>query len=439
MIRILPTGALLLAIVAMAPPCIAAETAQARLEPLLPRMTAWRRDFHQHPELSNREVRTSKIVATELRRMGYEVRTGVAHTGVVGILKGGRPGAKLAIRADMDALPVTEEVDLPFASKASGEYLGKEVGVMHACGHDAHMAMTLGVAAALAHQRESLAGEVMFIFQPAEEGAPPGEEGGAPLMVKEGVFGDSRPDAIFGMHVVSTLPAGTVAVREGGAMASSDTFRIVVHGRQSHGATPWAGIDPIVTAAEIVTAAQTLVSRRLDINREPAVVTFGIFDGGSRFNIVPDRAELQGTVRAFDEDMRQQALAGLRDIATHVAAAHGATVELQVPLSADSSNPVNYNDPALTRRVRASLETALGAAHVQEAPRWTASEDFPHFGRAIEAPSVYFFVGATPRGQEPATAPGNHSPRFFLDEGALAAGSAAMLQAALDYLEARQD
>ncbi len=414
----------------------AAETAQQAIQPLLPDITAWRRDLHQHPELSNREVRTSKFVAGELKKLGYEVRTGIAHTGVVGVLKGGRSGPKLAIRADMDGLPVTEEVDLPFASKAKGEYLGKPVGVMHACGHDAHVAMTLGVAAALAKRRRDLPGEVMFVFQPAEEGAPPGEEGGAPLMVKDGVFKDFKPDAIFGMHVVSALPVGTVALRPGGAMASSDTFRIVVRGRQAHGATPWKGIDPIVTAAEIVTASQTIVSRALDINKEPAVVTFGIFDGGQRFNIVPDKAELQGTVRAFDEGMRQQALASLKNIAEHVAAAHGATVETQIPLSADSSNPVNHNDPALTARVRASLETALGKDHVQEAQRWTASEDFPHFGRAIDVPSVYFFVGATPAGQDPATAPSNHSPKFFLDEGALAVGSEGMLQAALDFLGA---
>ena len=408
--------------------------AQPEMQSLLPQMTAWRRDFHQHPELSNREVRTAKIVAAELTRLGYQVRTGLAHTGVVGILEGGRPGPRLAIRADMDALPVTEAVDLPFSSKARGEYLGKEVGVMHACGHDAHMAMTLGVATALAKQRAQLPGSVMLIFQPAEEGAPPGEEGGAPLMVKEGVFKDFRPDAIFGMHVVSALPVGTVALRPGGMMASSDTFRIVVRGRQSHGATPWAGIDPIVTAAEIVTAAQTIVSRKLDINKEPAVVTFGIFDGGSRFNIVPDQAELQGTVRSFDPAMRAQALASLRSIAEHVAAAHGATVETQIPLSADSSNPVNYNDPALTERVRASLEAALGKAQVRDARRWTASEDFPHLGQAIDVPSVYFFVGATPAGTDPASAPSNHSPQFFLDEGALLVGSTAMLQAARDFL-----
>ena len=410
----------------------AAETAEQMTKPLLPEITKWRRDLHQHPELSNREVQTSKFVAGELKKLGYEVRTGMAHTGVVGILKGGKPGPKLAIRADMDALPVTEEVDLPFASKAKGEYLGKTVGVMHACGHDAHTAMTLGVAEILSKMKKDLPGEVMFVFQPAEEGAPPGEEGGAPLMVKEGVFKDFKPDAVFGMHVVSTLAVGTAALRAGGMMASSDTFHIVVHGRGSHGATPWKGIDPIVTAAEIVTSAQTIVSRQLDINKEPAVVTFGIFNGGQRFNVVPDSAELWGTVRAFDEPMRQQALKSLRNMAEHVAAANGATIDAEIP--APGSNPVNTNDPALTARVRASLEKAIGKEHVGEAPRWTASEDFPQLGLSVPAPSVYFFVGATPAGTDPQTAPSNHSPRFFLDEGALAIGTASMLQASLDYL-----
>jgi len=398
----------------------------------LPDITAWRRDLHQHPELSNREVRTSKFVAAELKKFGYDVRTGIARTGVVGVLKGGKPGPKLAIRADMDALPVTEEVALPFASKVKGEYLGKQVGVMHACGHDAHTAMTLGVAEAIAKMKKDLPGEIMFIFQPAEEGAPPGEEGGAPLMVKEGIFKDFKPDAVFGMHVVSTQTVGTAAVRAGGAMASSDTFHIVVHGRQSHGATPWKGIDPIVTTAEIVTSAQTIVSRQLDINTQPAVVTFGIFNGGQRFNIVPDSAELWGTVRAFDDGMRQQALSSLKNIAEHVAAANGATVDTEIPMP--GSNPVNYNDPALTERVRASLEKALGKDKVSEAPRWTASEDFPQLALGVPAPSVYFFVGATPVGKDPVTAPTNHSPRFFLDEGALEVGTSAMLQAALDYL-----
>lgn len=412
----------------------ASETSGQMIAPLLPQITAWRRDLHQHPELGNREFRTSKLVAAELKKMGLEVRTGIAHTGVVGILKGGKPGPKLAIRADMDALPVTEEVDLPFASKVKAEYQGKQVGVMHACGHDAHTAMTLGIAEAMAKMRKDLPGEVMFIFQPAEEGAPAGEEGGAPLMVKDGVFKDFTPDAVFGMHVVSTLPVGIAAIRAGGMMASSDTFKIIVHGKQSHGAMPWNSIDPIVTAAEIVTAAQTIVSRQLNISQDPAVITFGVFNGGVRFNIVPDKAELQGTVRTFDPVMRKQALASLNTMAEHIAAANGATIDAQIPMP--GSNPVNYNDPALTARVRASLEKALGKDKVVESARWTASEDFPQLALSVPAPSVYFFVGATRAGEDPATAPSNHSPKFFLDEGALTVGSEAMLQAALDYLGA---
>ena len=251
-------------------------------------------------------------------------------------------------------------------------------------------------------------------------------------MVREGVFKDFHPDAVLGMHVVSSLPVGIAAVRAGGAMASSDTFRIVVHGRQSHGATPWKGIDSIVTAAQIVTDAQVIVSRQLDINKDPAVVTFGIFNGGQRFNIVPESTELQGTVRAFDDGMRKQALASLKTVAENVAAANGATVETQIPLG--ESNPVNYNDPALTARVRASIEKALGKEHVREAPRWTASEDFPYYALGAKAPSVYFFVGATPSGVDPETAPSNHSPKFFLDEGALEYGTESMLQSALDFL-----
>ena len=411
----------------------AVESTAQLAQGVLPQVTAWRRDLHQHPELSNREVRTSKIVADELKKLGYEVHAGIAHTGVVGILKGGKPGPKLAIRADMDALPVVEQVDLPFASKVKGEYLGREVGVMHACGHDAHTAMLLGLAEIFAGMKKDLPGSIMLIFQPAEEGAPPGEVGGASLMVKEGVFKIFKPDAVFGMHVVSALNVGIVGVRPGGAMASSDTFRITVHGRQSHGATPWKGIDPIVIAAEIVIDAQTIVSRQLDINKQPAVLTFGTFNGGQRFNIVPDTAELSGTIRTFDEGMRKQIMDSLRRLAEHIAEANGATVDAQIP-AGDSTNPVNSNDPALTARVRTSLEKALGKDKVVESERWTASEDFPYFGIGAQAPSVYFFVGATPAGQDAANAPTNHSPKFFLDEGALAVGTTAMLQASLDYL-----
>ncbi len=417
-----------------APVAGAAETSvEGMIDARLAHITALRRDIHEHPELSNRETRTAKLIAGELKKLGYEVHTGIAHTGVIGVLKGGKPGPRLAIRADIDALPVTEEVDLPFASRAKGEYQGKQVGVMHACGHDVHAATTLGVASALASLRKDLPGEVMMIFQPAEEGAPPGEEGGAELMVKQGVFKDFKPDAVFGMHVTSSYHVGDVALRAGGIMASSDTFRMTVHGLQTHGATPWRGIDPIVAAADIVMAAQSIVSRRMDINKDPVVLTFGVFDGGQRFNIVPDRVSLQGTIRAFDTGMRDQALAELRQVAEHVAKAHGASIDMEVP-TASGSNPVNFNDPALTERVRGSLQKVLGKDAVLEATRWTAAEDFPLLGIGAKAPSVYFFVGGTPRDQDTDKVAFNHSPRFFVDEGALRTASEAMLQASLDFL-----
>lgn len=407
----------------------AADTAQL-VQGELPQVTAWRRDIHQHPELSNRETRTSALVAAQLKKLGLEVHTGIAHTGVVAILKGGKPGPKLAIRADMDALPVTEDVDLPFASKAKGEYRGKQVGVMHACGHDAHTAMLLGLATMLAGMKKDLPGEVMFVFQPAEEGAPPGEQGGASLMLKEGVFHDFKPDAMFGMHVVSSLNVGTVGVRPGPAMAGSDWFKMVVHGKQTHGAMPWNGVDPVVTSAEIISTAQTIVSRKLNIGDYPAVLSFGIVEGGARYNIVPDQVEMQGTLRTFDAGMRQQAIDNLKSIATHIAEANGATVDTQIPVG--DSNPVLINNPAITARVRESIGKAIGADHVIEAKPWMASEDFAYF--ANEVPSVYFWVGATPTGQDALKAPANHSPKFFMDEGALKIGMASMLQATLDYL-----
>jgi amidohydrolase len=407
----------------------AADTAQL-VQGELPQVTAWRRDIHQHPELSNRETRTSALVAAQLKKLGLEVHTGIAHTGVVGILKGGLPGPRLAIRADMDALPVTEEVDLPFASKATGEYRGKPTGVMHACGHDAHTAMLLGLATVLAGMKKDLHGEVMFVFQPAEEGAPAGEEGGASLMLKDGIFRDFKPDAMFGMHVVSSLNVGTVAVRPGPTMAGSDWFKMVVHGRQTHGAMPWNGVDPIVTSAEIISAAQTIVSRKLNIGDLPAVLSFGIIEGGARYNIVPDQVEMQGTLRTFDPGMRQQAIDNLKGIAEHIAAANGATVDTQIPVG--DSNPVLVNDPALAARVRTSIGTAIGGEHVIEAKPWMASEDFAYFAK--EVPSVYFFVGSTPAGQDALKAPANHSPKFFMDEGALKIGMESMLQATLDYL-----
>jgi amidohydrolase len=400
---------------------------------LAPQVVAWRRDLHQHPELGNREFRTSALVAKELRALGLEVKIDVAHTGVVALLKGGRPGPHLAIRADMDALPVVEQLDLPFKSTVRSQYNGKDVGVMHACGHDGHTAMLLGIATALAGMRKDLPGEVLFIFQPAEEGVPVGEEGGAVLMLKEGIFRDFKPDAVFGMHVVSWLNTGTVDVRSGPAMSGSDTFKLVVQGRSTHGAMPWNGVDPIVTSAEIISAAQTIVSRKLDIGNQPAVLTFGVIDGGTRYNIVPEKVEMQGTLRTFDTDMRQQAIDNLKLIAEHVAMANGATAELTIPFG--TNNPVLVNDPALAARVRASIAKAIGAEHVVDGRPWMASEDYAYF--AQQAPSVYFFVGSTPVGQDALHAPSNHSPKFFLDESALRIGMQSMLQASLDFLDAK--
>ena len=390
----------------------------------------WRRDFHQHPELSNREERTARVVAEELRKIGLQPRTGIAHHGVVAILKGGKPGPRIALRADMDALPVTERSSLPFASKATGEYRGETVGVMHACGHDAHTGILLGVAKALVAMKEQLPGEVMFIFQPAEEGAPVGEEGGAALMLAQGLFKDYRPQAVFGLHVFSSVQAGQIAVRGGPLMAASDRFSIRVIGRQTHGSRPWGGVDPIVAAADLVGTAQTIVSRRTDLARLPAVVTFGAVKGGIRYNIIPDDVELIGTIRTFDEGMREKIFADLRNVSEHVAAAHGARVEMKVPDS--DGNPATVNDPALTARMLPSLQAVVGADNVYEPPLQMGSEDFSLFGQ--EVPAMFFFVGSTTRGIDPATAPGNHSPEFLLDESSLDVGLRALLQVSLDYL-----
>lgn len=362
-------------------------------------------------------------------------RIGMAHHGVVAIVEGGRPGPQIALRADMDALPVTEQTGLPFASKATTTFAGQTTGVMHACGHDAHTGILLGVAKALVAMRDELPGQVMLVFQPSEEGAPAGEEGGASLMLEEGLFKDFKPDAMFGLHVFSTLPVGTVAVREGPLMAASDKFTIKVRGRQTHGSRPWGGVDPIAAAADLVGTAQTVVSRRTDIAKLPAVVSFGSIHGGIRYNIIPDEVELVGTIRTFDEGVRKAIHADLANVATHVAAAHGASVDAQVPDNA--GNPVTVNDAALTRRMRASLEAALGAERVIEPPLQMGAEDFAYYAR--EVPSMFWFVGATAPGLDPLTAPGNHSPKFLLDEAALDVGVRTMLQVALDYLHGTRD
>ncbi|GIX35954.1 MAG: N-acyl-L-amino acid amidohydrolase [Lysobacteraceae bacterium] len=394
------------------------------------KVLAWRRDIHQHPELSNRETRTAALVARHLRALGLlDVRTGLAHHGVSAVLRGARPGPRIALRADMDALPVTEAVDLPFASRVTTEYRGQTVGVMHACGHDAHTAILLGVAEALAGQRERLAGEILFVFQPAEEGAPDGEEGGASLMLKEGLFERFRPEAMFGLHVWSALHAGHIGYRSGPFMAASDSFRISVIGRQTHGSRPWGGVDPIAISALLIASAQQVVSRELDISTLPVVLSFGAIDGGIRNNIIPDRVDMIGTIRTFDEAMRQDVFRRLARIAEHTAAAHGARVEMSLP--DPGGNPVTVNDPALTARMLPSLRQVAGKDRLHELGLVMGAEDFSYYAR--EVPALFFFVGATPPDTPLDEAPSNHSPHFFLDEEALRVGLRAMLQLVSDY------
>jgi amidohydrolase len=402
----------------------------AAVDGVMPKVIEWRRDIHQNPELGNRETRTAKLIADHLKSLGMDVRTGVAHTGVVGVLRGSRPGPVVALRADMDALPVTERADVPFKSLAKAEYRGQQVGVMHACGHDAHTAILLGVADVLAKSRKEWPGTVVFLFQPAEEGPPEGEEGGAALMIKEGVLDDTQPEAIFGLHVWSTLNAGQIGYRAGPLMAAADTFRIVVNGRQTHGSRPWSGVDPIVAAAQIVSNMQTIVSRHTDVTSTPVVVSVGAIDGGIRSNIIPDSVEMLGTIRTFEKPVRERTIERLRSTAEHVAAANGATATLEIlPGNAE----VLVNDPDLTRRMLPVLERAAGAGKVREIPYVTAAEDYSEFARRI--PSVFFFVGSTPPGQDPALAPSNHSPLFYVDESSLEVGVRALLGLALEYLE----
>ncbi|MEZ5483585.1 MAG: amidohydrolase [Lysobacteraceae bacterium] len=391
----------------------------------------WRRDIHAHPELGNREFRTAELVAAHLRAIGLEdVKTRVAHTGVTGILRGARPGRRLALRADMDALPVTEETGLPFASTVTTEYRGQQTGVMHACGHDTHTAILMGVAQALAAHRDELAGEILFVFQPAEEGAPEGEEGGAPLMLKEGLFADFKPEAIFGLHVHASLNAGEIGYRSGPFMAAADFFSITVHGRQTHGSRPWNGVDPVAISAELIGSAQQIVSRELNISRLPVVVSFGAINGGIRHNIIPDDVQMIGTIRSFDEDMRTDVHARLKRIAEHTAAAHGATVSYEIPLP--GANPVTVNDPKLMQEMLPALEASVAPGKLKAIDRTMGGEDFSHY--ALEVPGLFIFVGSTPPDIDPKNAPSNHSPKFFVDEDALKVGVRAMINLTQRFL-----
>ena len=398
---------------------------------VMPQVIAWRRDFHANPELGNSETRTAAIVAAKLHELGFdEVRTGVAVTGVVALLKGGLPGPVVALRADMDGLPVTERTDVPFASKVRSRWNDEEVGVMHACGHDAHVAILLGVASILAGLRARLRGSVKLVFQPAEEMPPAGEEGGAQLMIKEGALENPVPGAIFGLHVTSNLNTGTIGYRSGPVMASSDWFRIVVQGKQTHGAMPWRGVDPIVAAAQVVLGLQTIISRQTDISREPAVLTVGTIKGGVRENIIPESVEMRGTIRTFDETMRDDIHARVKDTAELISRASRAGCEVCI----QKNYAVTINDAELTAQMLPTLERVAGKAQVRIVPKVTGSEDFSFFQRVV--PGLFYFVGITPVGQEPTDAAPNHSPLFYIDEAGLELGVRTLAQVAVDWLEA---
>ena len=397
-----------------------------RIEAVMPKVVEWRRDFHQHPELSNQEFRTAKIIADHLRALGMEVETEVAHTGVVGTLRGGN-GPVVALRADMDGLPVTELVDLPFASKAKGVYQGKEVGVMHACGHDNHVAILMGVAEVLAGLGDELPGTVKFIFQPAEEGTPDGSVGGAELMLMEGAFTNPKPDVVFGLHVFP-FPVGTVATRPEGLMASSDRYQITINGKQTHGAVPWAGVDPIVTASQVVLGLQTIISRQLDATLTPSIVTVGRIEGGVRNNIIPESVELEGTIRTFDAATRTDIHKRIRRTATSIAEAAGATADVVI----DRGYGVTRNDPDLLRQMSSTLETVAGDGFI-EATQTTTAEDFSYF--ANEVPGLFLFLGVA--SDDPTLVHPNHSPLFYADERALPVGVKALTSLTLDYMLAK--
>ena len=391
----------------------------------------WRRDFHEHPELGNNEVRTAAIVAKHLQSLGIEVKAGVAKTGVVGILKGGKPGPVVALRADMDGLPVTERVNIPFASKVKATFNGNEVGVMHACGHDTHVAILMGVAEVLSSMKKDLKGTVKFIFQPAEEGPPFGEEGGAELMVKEGVMQNPKVDAIFGLHIDALTEVGKITYHPGGTMASVNDMQIVVKGKSAHGAAPWVSVDPIVTAAQIINNLQTIVSRNLNVTENAGVVTIGSIHGGNRSNIIPEQVEMMGTIRALSSDDEKMLIERIRTIVTKTAESAGAVAEVKIPYSV--RYPVTYNDPALTEKMLPSLKNTAGADKVVLVPAETGAEDFSYYQE--KAPGVYIFLGGMPKGKDPKTAASHHTPDFFIDESGFSLGVKALSNLAIDYME----
>ena len=436
MIKNLSITCLLTLLSAIFPSALNAKSSGANrsLEPLIDKVEekviAWRRHLHQHPELSNREFKTAEMIAKHLKSLGLEVETGVAHTGVVGVLKGNKPGKVVALRADMDALPVKERVKLSFASKVMTEYAGQKVGVMHACGHDTHVAILMGVAEVLAQKKDAIAGTVKFIFQPAEEGAPEGEEGGAELMVKQGVLKSPDVDAIFGLHISSQTPVGVIGYRPGGIMASVDDFRIRVKGKQTHGSAPWNGVDPIVVSSQIINSLQTIVSRQLKLTKEAAVVTIGSIHGGVRSNIIPEEVEMIGTIRALDSDMRKNIHAKIRKIATGVADSMGATAEVQIPMS--TQYPVTYNTPKLVNQMLPTITRTAGENKVVLIDAITGAEDFSFF--AQEVPGFFFFLGGKPLDVPTEAAAAHHTPDFYIDESGMKLGVSTLSNLAIDYL-----
>ncbi len=392
----------------------------------------WRRWFHENPELSNREFNTSARVAEILTGMGLEAKTGIAHTGVFAIIEGGKPGPLVAIRADMDGLPVTEETGLPFASVARGEYNGQEVGVMHACGHDSHMAMVLGAASILNAVKEQLAGSVMLIFQPAEEGAPAEEEGGAELMLKEGLFAQRKPEAVFGLHVGIGQPGGKIAVRSGPMLAAVDSFKLKVQGKQTHGARPWNGVDPIVVASQIILGLQTIASRQVDVTQAPSIVSVGRIAGGVRSNVIPDSVEMEGTIRTFDAAMREQIHMRIERTARLIAQSAGASIEFEL----EYGYPATINAPALTERMTPTLQRVAGEGGLISVQPQTVAEDFALFANAT--PGLYVFLGNGEPGRDPLTLPSNHSPLFDMYEPSMELGVRAFTHLVVDYLQSSQ-
>jgi amidohydrolase len=397
-----------------------------------PHVIEWRRHLHANPELSNREVKTADFIAKKLRSWGLEVKTGVAITGVTALLKGGKPGRTIALRADMDALPVTEQTpNVPFKSTVTTTFRGEKVGVMHACGHDGHVAILLGVAEALVKMKDTLPGQVLFVFQPAEEGPPEGERGGARVMLEQGVFSAPKPDAMIGLHLMASLHTGVIGYKPGPMMAGSDEFSIKVTGVQTHGSRPWAGVDPISVSGQIITGLQTIVSRQIDITQVPAVITVGAIKGGIRFNIIPDSVEMIGTVRNFDPQMRADIVKRMETTASNIAEASGA--KAVVKFRDEVSLPPVINDAGLTQRAVPIFEQLVGKDNVHLIGLQTVAEDFSLFGAQV--PSLFFWVGVTPRDKDPATVPFNHSPLFYLDEAALVTGVRAMLSLTTAFLE----